>query len=58
MTFAARAREDVEKLDTRARKDVTRLRHIALVSLWRFSSYSDFKRKRSFQKNCFRSIIF
>lgn len=32
--FAARAREDVEKLDTRARKDVTRLRHIALVSLW------------------------
>jgi hypothetical protein len=39
VTCAARAREDVEKLDTRARKDVSRLRHIALVSL---SCYFDF----------------
>lgn len=29
--IAARAREDVEKLDNRARKKMTRLRHIALV---------------------------
>lgn len=33
-TFAARAREDVLKLDTQARRDMLRLRHIALVSFW------------------------
>lgn len=39
VAFAARAREDVEKLDTRARKDVSRLRHIALVSFWQLSLF-------------------
>lgn len=34
MNSAARAREDVEKLDTRARKKMMRLRHLAMVSYW------------------------
>jgi len=32
VAMAARAREDVEKLDTRARMEIIRLRRIALVS--------------------------
>ena len=32
VNFAARAREDMEKLDTRARKKMMRLHQIAMVS--------------------------
>ena len=34
LNSAARAREDVEKLDTRARKKMMRLRHMAMVGYW------------------------